>query len=364
MTDHRRRRPRIRTMRPPTRVHALVAALAAGFVLGGCTGGDGPSSEAPASAAAPREGTTSADAAAAEAGAAATNVPVSVAAVSRKTLDVTVTAPGRTEALRQDRIRAPYASRVMSLRVADGDRVEKDQVVAVVVSKNSAAALAGAQQMLAAARGAGDKADAERAVEVARTNLVQQSLRAPAAGVVLAHSAETGDYVDESEVLVTLAETQTLFFDAQVAQSDVQRVQPGQTAHIDLPAASSASVGATVHGRLAVASSQNFSAPVRLDFSPPRPDLGLGLFGTASIVVAQHRDATVVPASAVLRDDVTGVTRVAVVDSGTAHWLTVTTGVSQGGAVEIVSPPIATGTRVITDGQVGLPEGAKVAVQP
>lgn len=328
---------------------ALVVLCAASLVAcsGGANGG-GDEDAAPDAGVAP----------------AATKVPVSVATVRHIDLNVTVTAPGRTEALRRDRVRAPFASRLMSLRVTDGDRVKKGQIVAVVVSKNSEAALDGARQMLASARSASDKADAQRAVEVARRNLVQQSLRAPADGVVLSHGAESGDYVDVNEVLVTIAETGTVYFNAQVAQSDVGRVRAGQTASIDMPALGAQPVTAVVQGMLPMASSQNFSAPVRLDFSPSRKNTPLGLFGTASIVVARHENATVVPARAVLRDDVTGVTRVAVVESsGAAHWVTVTTGVREGGRVEIIKPAIATGVRVITDGQVGLPEGAKVVLQ-
>lgn len=330
----------------------LALALLGGVLLAACSGGG--------------SGDGDGGAAASETGAAptATNVPVSVATVRHEMLNVIVTAPGRTEALRRDRVRAPFASRLMSLRVTDGDHVAKGQIIAVVVSKNSEAALDGAEQMLAAARSPDDRADAQRAVDVARRNLVQQTLRAPADGVVLSHAAEAGDYVDVNEVLVTIAETDTVYFNAQVAQSDVGRVRSGQHASIDIPAVGTQAVTAVVQGLLPMASSQNFSAPVRLDFSPPRRHMPLGLFGTASIVVAQHMDATVVPASAVLRDDVTGVTRVAIVESsGAAHWLTVEAGVREGGRVEIVKPPIAAGMHVITDGQVGLPEGAKVVVQ-
>jgi membrane fusion protein (multidrug efflux system) len=248
--------------------------------------------------------------------------------------------------------------------VADGDRVELDQVLAVVVAKNSAAALEGAEQMLAVAHTVADEADARRAIELARSQLVQQTLRAPTAGIVLSHSAETGDYVDESEVLLTLAPEGAVFFDAQVAQSDVNRVRAGQVARIDLPAISAEPVSAVVHGNLPVASSENFSAPVRLDFSPARTHVEVGLFGEASIVVGTRADATVVPADAVLRDDVNGVSRIALVESGVAHWVTVDTGVQQGGNVEILHPPIELGARVVTDGQVGLPDGVKVVVQP
>lgn len=294
----------------------------------------------------------------------ATSVPVSVVPVRREDLNITVNATGHTETLRRDRVRAPFEARLVALRITDGDHVKQGQVVAVLVSRNSAAALQGARQMLRAAKSANDKADAERAMQLARQNLVRQTLTAPADGVVLSHAAEAGDYVDANEVLVTIAETAAVYFQADVAQSDVERVRPGQQVSIDMPAAGTQPITAVVQGQLPMASSRNFSAPVRLDFKPARKDVALGLFGTASIVVAEHKNAAVVPARAVLRDDVTGVTRVAVVEaSGAAHWITVTTGVRQSDRVEIIRPAIAAGMRVITDGQVGLPEGAKVVIQ-
>lgn len=291
--------------------------------------------------------------------------PVRAAPIERADLDVVVTAPGRTEALRQDRIRAPFPARLVALRVTDGDKVAAGQVVAEVVSKNSEAARQGAEQMLAAARSAQDSADAQRAIQIAQQALVRQPLRAPAAGVVLSHAGEDGDYLDEGEVFLTIAEAGAVDFNAQVTQSDLDRVRPGQRARVSLPAVGPAPVGAVVHGVLPSASSQNLSAPVRLDFSPPRPDLPIGLFGTASIVVGRQRHAIVVPAAAVLRDDVTGTSRVAVIDSASiAHWVVVQTGAQQGDQVAITSPPFTPGQRVIVQGQVGLPDGTRVHIQP
>lgn len=320
-------------------------------VLSACSGGAGGDEDAPA--------------AAADASTQTTAVPVRVDTIRTANLDVLVTAPGRTRALRQDRVRAPFASHLVSVSVTDGDRVKAHQVVAEVVAKNSEAALEGARQMLSQATTAADSADASRAVEVARRQLVRRPLYAPADGVVLSHAAEVGDYLDEGEVILTIAEAGTVYFEAQVTQSDLARVSPGQRATISLPAVGPKPVKAVVHGILPSASSQTLSAPVRLDFVPSRPGLAVGLFGTVSIVAGRHDGAVVVPRAAVLRDDVDGVSRMAVVDStGAAHWVVVQTGTRQGDSVEITSPPLTPGGLVIVDGQVGLPEGAHVRIQP
>jgi len=57
------------------------------------------------------------------------------------------------------------------------------------------------------------------------------------------------------------------------------------------------------------------------------------------------------------------VARIATVDAGSrARWVVVATGLSDAGRTEILRPPLAPGTRVIVGGQVGLPDGAPVAV--
>jgi multidrug efflux pump subunit AcrA (membrane-fusion protein) len=79
------------------------------------------------------------------------------------------------------------------------------------------------------------------------------------------------------------------------------------------------------------------------------------------------RQVPVVPEAALLQDDVYGTTQVAVVGPAPdhrAHWVRVTLGARDGGLVEIVAPPLSPGTLVIVSGQVGLPEGTPVRVQP
>jgi RND family efflux transporter MFP subunit len=292
-----------------------------------------------------------------------TAVPVHALEVTRANLDVLVTAPGHTEALLQDRVRSPFAARLVSLRTLDGDRVRAGQVVAEVLSKNSEAELRGAQGMLADAASAADSIDARQAIALAQHGQIRQTLSAPAAGVVLSHAAVPGDYVEEGEVLLTIAEEGAVVFAAQVSQGELAGIKPGQSCTVEIPAAGKI-VGATVHGVLPTASSNNLSAPVRLDFDSTSLALTVGLFGTASIVVNRHENATVVPRAALLRDDVGGQNQIALVQDGVAHWLAVKTGIIQNELVEITSPPLKPGVQVITEGQVGLPEGAHVQVTP
>ena len=79
------------------------------------------------------QGQGSADAGNTDAGEDA-GTPVKVARVVRATLPVTVSGPGHTDALEQQKVRAPFKGVLLELRVADGDRVKGGQVVAVLAA--------------------------------------------------------------------------------------------------------------------------------------------------------------------------------------------------------------------------------------
>jgi len=289
--------------------------------------------------------------------------PVRVAEVMRATLSLSVSGPGRTEALREVRVRAVFSGRLVALSIADGDTVRSGTAIGALVAQSSDAALEGARSMLSAAKTEQERADARRALELAESGLVRHALRAPAAGVVLSHAANAGDFVSEGDEIATIADASSVAFVAQIVQSELRDIRRGQVVVVELAAESQAAPG-VVHGVLPAASAENLNAPVRIDFAPARRDLRVGLFGTARITVGQHRDVLVVPASAVLRDDVTGVARAAVITAdGVVHWVEVTTAARQGDALEVSAPALQPGARVIVSGHVGLPEGTRVRVE-
>ena len=290
-------------------------------------------------------------------------VPVRIAAVTRATLTEEVSAPGHTAALAQEKIRAPFAGSLTELSVADGDRVRRGDTLGAIVSRDSEAALAGARDMERQARTEAEKTDAARALALAERGLVRAAFLAPTDGIVLSHGAVRGDRVSEDQELLTIADAGSVVFLVDAPQSDLARIRPGQLVSVEL-AGRPGAVAGTVHDVLPGANAADFTAPVRVDLRGLDRVPPLGLFGTARITVAEHRDALVVPDSALLRDDVTGATRIAVVEKGRAAWRDVSAGLRAGGRVEIKSPALEAGMSVVVSGQVGLAEGAPVAATP
>ncbi len=285
--------------------------------------------------------------------------PVQVAEVTLADLAETVSAPGRTEALVTQQVRAPFAGTVTELAPVVGDRVTKGERVGTMVARDAEAALEGARQMVREATGPRERADAERALELARRNLVVTPLESSAAGVVVSRSAASGDRVAQDAELLGVAAADSLVFVADLAQSDLARVHPGQAATVALTGRTGALPG-TVHGVMATANAAAMTVPVRIDLASPGAVPAVGMFGTVRITVAHRRQVPVVPDAAVLTDDVTGVKRLAEVADGKAHWVEVATGLAEDGRVEITRPTLSPGTQVIVGGQVGLPDGAPV----
>lgn len=291
-------------------------------------------------------------------------VPVELAEVGLRDVPVIISGPGRTKSSESHDVRAPFDGVLLDLLVEDGDRVRRRQVLGWLVSSDSEAALVGARAMVLAARTPQQRRDAERALALAKRGMVKTALRAPERGIVLSHQADEGGRLVANQTVVTIVAFDAIVFIADLAQADLARVHPGQPALIDM-AADRQPRRANVHALLPGGSATDLTAPVRLDFAPRERPRELNLFGTAHVTVATHAGALVVPAAAVLRNDVSGLSRVAEVDATDhVHWVEVKVGLSVGDLVELVGTPLAPGARVVVRGQVGLADGAQVRVAP
>jgi membrane fusion protein (multidrug efflux system) len=289
--------------------------------------------------------------------------PVHVASVASTTLYEIVSAPGHTSALAGQKVRAPFSGILMDLLVADGDAVSRGQVLATIVSRDSEAALSGAREMAREARSAREKEDAERAITLAQKDLVRAALRASASGMVGSHAANRGDRVAEGDEILTISAPDSIVFLADVTQSDIPRIRTGQRGEVELGGRPQPIAG-VVYAVLPAANAADFTVPVRIDLRGVSERFPAGLFGAARITIGQRSGVLALPEAAILRDDVTGVSRVAIVDQGRVHWIVVTTGVRGKGNTEVTSGNLTEAQKVIVSGQVGLPEGSPVVIEP
>ena len=98
------------------------------------------------------------------------------------------------------------------------------------------------------------------------------------------------------------------------------------------------------------------TAPIRLRFTGPTR-FAIGTPVQVQIDLEVHKDAVLVPSAAIVRDGAEAAVFVAVGDKATRR--VVEAGLNDGTHVEIVKG-IKAGETVITHGQNGLPDGAKI----
>jgi multidrug efflux pump subunit AcrA (membrane-fusion protein) len=213
--------------------------------------------------------------------------------------------------------------------------------------------------MLREARDGAARAEAERAMRLARRDLVRVPLHAPQAGVIVRRSAEPGAQVAEGSEVLALVPWNGMVFEARIMPEQIARVRAGQSARIRDPSA--APRDAVVDRVLPEADALDQTTGVWLRPSVLLPPPQLDRFGSASIVVGSAHRSVGLPDSAVVEDDVTGEKRIDVVSADSiAVWTTVVLGPGAAGWHELRAPRLAPGTRVVVAGQRGLPDSTRV----
>ncbi|WP_432495989.1 efflux RND transporter periplasmic adaptor subunit [Kineococcus gypseus] len=182
---------------------------------------------------------------------------------------------------------------------------------------------------------------------------------APAGAPVLA----VGAAVSAGSTLLSVVDASVLTLRADVDESDVLRVRPGQGARVDVDAVEGATYRGTVTSVDPTATGSGTGAvtyAVRLSYDggtgadgAPAPAPLPGMSAVVSLVVAEARDALRVPAAAVLRAGAEGADpdseAVWVVRDGAAELRPVTVGVRGQDAVE-VTDGLRAGERVVSAG--------------
>lgn len=273
-------------------------------------------------------------------------------------------ATGRTLALRQENVSSPVDGKVNALRVLEGDHVRAGEVIAVVETKESLAALTGAQLLLSRAHTDEERQRALADVERARRNDTTLEIAAPFDGVVANRSLNQGEFVAAGGALVTLVDLQSLCFVARLPARDLPRVRLRQVAHVSIDGSPSKAYRCEVDNIKPQIDPAAQMAEVRLRFVEPVADLRADMFGTAEIVASLHPGVLLAPDTAVLRDDETGRhTIVEAVGDSIGIARPVQIGIETPDLVEIQGAGLRPGMHVIVEGHYGLPDSTHIHVQ-
>jgi RND family efflux transporter MFP subunit len=294
-------------------------------------------------------------------------VDVRVSRVASGDMEEMIVVEGTTDALRRERIASPIAGVVVSMRGIAGSAVRAGDTLAVIRSRESQAAIDGANFMLRAAKTEAQRAEARRSYELAVSSQNAAAVRSTRSGIIASRGVNEGELVAQDAELFTIIDLSSIYFAASVPLRDLAKVHPGQTCRIRFASMRGTEIPATVSAIEPAADEQSQSVRARLSFEqvppPERALLKTDMFGTARIVVGMHRGVLLVPRSAVLRNDETNETSLVLVSPDSlAVTLPVTVGIATDSLVEVSGSGLAEGQLVIVEGNYGLPDSTKVRV--
>jgi multidrug efflux pump subunit AcrA (membrane-fusion protein) len=294
-------------------------------------------------------------------------VSVQVRAVSERDAVVMVEALGKTDALRKEKSYAPIAGRIVALKALEGTEVKKGDLLAVIQTKESEAAILGAESILKSAATARQKSEAERTLELAHATQSSVNVSAKFDGVVSTRSVSEGELVAENAELFTLVDLSTIDFLADVPLRDVSSVHRGAHASVSFQSLPGKLFPAMVEAINPQSDIQSQTVKVRLQFSTSNNPffqlLRTEMIGTAQITTGVRRHALFIPKAALLRNDEDNSYSVVTMTADSlAKIIPVAVGTTDDTSAEIRSDRIRTGMMIVTEGNYALTDSTRLTI--
>jgi membrane fusion protein (multidrug efflux system) len=202
---------------------------------------------------------------------------------------------------------------------------------------------------------------AEAALKLAQRQYDDAAIKAPLAGRLADRYVNEAAMVMPGDKIGVIVDTRRMKLRTSVAENEIALLKAGQAVEV----VADALPGVKFSGKVfSVAQKANHERtyPVEILVQNDKGEsLKSGMFGRATIQVANAVHAIVVPSAAVLSDAARN-NYVFVEENGAAKRVEVKLGLQQDGKVQIVSG-LTAGARLVVSGQQRLAEGAKVAVQ-
>lgn len=252
----------------------------------------------------------------------------------------------------------------LEVATAQADRAEKAFKRAQELTAN--ASISGAQlddraSALAEARGGLAQARArisaaENAVDLARYNLTNATIRAPFDGIVLDVTTQAGQFAMSGSQVATLLDTGAMEVEANVPSRYIPALTAGRSLQGKNDAGSALNM--TLRAVLPTEFSETRTRPVRFMLTEIDPTFAIGQPVTLAVPIGASRDVLVVPKDALVQ--ARGGWTAFVNDDGKASPRTVTIGTAIGDTFEVISG-LAPGDEVVVRGNERLRPGQDIA---
>lgn len=307
--------------------------------------------------------------------------PVELLTLGLEDVPVRREATGTVTAATDAVVSSRGAGTVEFIRVKEGDRVRKGEILLELDRRELEAQLSGAtaeaenasvrygrmKELYSTESVTRQELDnADRALKVARAahaaleaRLSDQTVRAPFEGIVTEKRIEAGEMAVPGRPLLRLVDDRHLRLEAAVPETEIQFLKPGDTVSVSLDALEDAPVTGTVSRIDPSSDPSTHSFRVKVDL-PARPGLKTGLFGRM-VYQTGIRKSIRVPAESIRTRGALASVYVAGED-GVIRSRLIKTGAAGGDRVEVLSG-VSAGERIVVHPEEGM-EGGKIENPP
>lgn len=284
-----------------------------------------------------------------------------IAAYEVKALDLSrqLRTSGLVEAREHARVHSRTSGNLLELAVDVGDSVSAGQTLARLDLAEQRAELARARALLEEAELSYERANAlrqrgtlspaeyqqiranrrvtESEVEIWRARIGFGTINSPIAGVVTARYVEPGEYVQEQDLLFTVADMGSLIVRFGVSELDVAWLSVGQSAPLQIDALPQDSIEGTIRRIFPAADEDSRRVPVEVALPVDAFESGIrpGFLARMSLAVERRDSVLAVPVAAVLTSQEGQAYVYLVNDENRLERREVTTGTSRQSVTEI-----------------------------
>lgn len=200
---------------------------------------------------------------------------------------------------------------------------------------------------------------AEAMVTLAEEMLANTRIVSPIDGVISQRMTEPGQMATPSVPLMMVVSLQSVFFQADVSETVLAKIKPGQAVAVSVDTYPNTSFMGRISKIYPTGSTSTRSFSVRIQIPNPDSRLKPGMFGRGSIVTGGDGSAMLIPVDAV--EERNGRNIVFTVEKGRAKMHTIDKRLSNSEFIEAVSANgLKPGDEVITSGHENLEDGSKV----
>ncbi len=300
------------------RIRNLLFLLATGVLISGCGSASEPAEET-----------------------GAMKVPVTLAHIQTHTMTSYAEFQATSSFLMKGVIKAPFDGYVEEVTVSPGQQVSRNQGLFRLKTREARAIGADTLPNLAI-RG-------------------EVTIRSSIAGTVLQVVHPTGDFVSQGDLLCEIADVTSLVFLMDVPFEQSRWISPGTACRLILPDGRTLSGHVTLRMPLMGSQAQTERFQVRLGEPANLPE---NLIARVQLVREVFRDAVSLPKSCILADETLQHFWVMkMVNDTLAVKVPVTPGISEEGAIQVISPVFSPTDRFLATGNYGLGDTAIVQVQ-